>query len=877
MSGNRWPLVGRGEELSRLAAAVVGRRGAVITGPQGVGKTTLALTGMKLAEERGMSVAWAAATHASRGLPFGALASFLPPDPVGDRLGRADQGELLRRYALAVAGRAGGRPLVVFVDDAHLLDGRSATLVHQLALTRAATVVVTVRSDEVAPDPVVALWKDGPAERIEVDVLEAAAIEELLVTVLGGPVDAASMRQITERCQGNPLFLRELVSGAVETGALAEEGGIWRLAGGLRPTGRLVELVALRLGDLSGAERAALELLALGEPLGQAELARLADAAAVEELERRGLITSRVDGRRIHVWLAHPVYGDVVRAGISALRERAITRSLADVIEAAGARRREDTLRLASLHLMGGGGSAGLLAAGAIAAWARHDHSLAEQLARSAIAEGAGFEARFVAAEAAHAQGRPGQAEHELAALAADAASDAERARVALLRFDNAYFRQGRADFRLIDDAADAIADPFWRGELLGRRVFVVGLSSGPRAAVEAGSAFLRRPGSGPLTAAHVAVSYSLVRLGRLDDAIQLLTPPPGGEEIPEPDEPWDHWGLFAARVLALVYAGRLGEAEEILTRAYGRVVDQPSAEARAYVAGLFAVLHIEQGRVHSAFCRAGESYMLFQQLGRAHAARWSYCAAAQALALAGQAGKAAETLAALDALGLPTSLLYEADLLQARAWTTAAAGDLPAARDQLEAAADLGEQIGDLIGATSALHGLARLGRARDVAGRLAALATQVDGDLVAARAAYASAVATRDSEALCKVCAVFQDLGAVLYAASASAEADVVLRRAGQGRGAAAAEQKSARLLACCEGAITPPVRVITARVRLTPGELDTALQAAAGRASKQIADDRQLSVRTVESHLQRAYEKLGVSGRHELADALRDLPRA
>jgi hypothetical protein len=84
---------------------------------------------------------------------------------------------------------------VVFVDDAHLLDNGSAILLHQLALTRAATVLATVRSGEPAPDPVVALWKDGPAERIEIGILDDAAIEELLVSVLRGPVDAASVRQ----------------------------------------------------------------------------------------------------------------------------------------------------------------------------------------------------------------------------------------------------------------------------------------------------------------------------------------------------------------------------------------------------------------------------------------------------------------------------------------------------------------------------------------------------------------------------------------------------------------------------------------------------------------------------------------------------------
>jgi DNA-binding CsgD family transcriptional regulator len=372
-------------------------------------------------------------------------------------------------------------------------------------------------------------------------------------------------------------------------------------------------------------------------------------------------------------------------------------------------------------------------------------------------------------------------------------------------------------------------------------------------------------------------VINNLSRLGRLDEVIRLLSRAPASGAIPAAGESWVRWALFDIRATALIWAGRLPEAEELFTRAQGVVIDQPAAEASAWVSGWLAVLHLEQGRPASAFRLASESCALFQQLGRAFPAQWPFITAAQALALAGQADRAAETLAALDALGLPTVLINETEVLQARAWAAAAAGDLPAARRQLETAADFGEEIGDLIGAAGALHGLARLGHARQVSARLADLATQVDGDLVAARAAYASALAARDSEALGKVAGSFEGLGTILYAAEASAEAAVLLRHAGEPRRAAAAEQKAARLLAHCEGAATPPVRLITARVRLTQGELDTAMQAAAGRSNKQIAADMQLSVRTVESHLQRAYDKLGISGRHELATALRDQPTA
>jgi hypothetical protein len=121
------------------------------------------------------------------------------------------------------------------------------------------------------------------------------------------------------------MFLRELVNGALETGVLAEAGGLWRLEGALSPTVRLAELVALRLGDLSQSERSVLELLALGEPLGPAELTRLADPAAVDALEEKGLITSGTDGSRIEIRLAHPSTGTWCTP--SAHSERAVSRT----------------------------------------------------------------------------------------------------------------------------------------------------------------------------------------------------------------------------------------------------------------------------------------------------------------------------------------------------------------------------------------------------------------------------------------------------------------------------------------------------------------------------------------------------------------------
>ncbi|MGH9281809.1 MAG: AAA family ATPase [Acidimicrobiales bacterium] len=365
--GGEWPFVGRGGELRELRTLVThdDGRGVVVAGPAGVGKTRLALECLHLAEHAALATARVTGSRAASGIPFGALAPLLPAVHHGDPGAVDDRADLLRRSAAALVDRAGGRRLVLLVDDAHLLDDASATLVHQLAATGSAVVLATVRSGEPAPDPVVGLWKDGLAERLELGGLDSEAVEELLASVLGGPMDRAAVAHLAVHCEGNVLFLRELVVGAVHDGVLRDDGGIWRLVGPLSPSDRLVELVEARLAGLGPEERGLLEVVSFGEPLGPAELSAIGDPDLAESLERKSLLLSRTDSRRLEIRLAHPLYGDVLRARIPALRCRSIARALAEAVEATGARRREDTLRVATWRLDGGGARPDLMLAAA--------------------------------------------------------------------------------------------------------------------------------------------------------------------------------------------------------------------------------------------------------------------------------------------------------------------------------------------------------------------------------------------------------------------------------------------------------------------------------------------------------------------------------
>jgi DNA-binding CsgD family transcriptional regulator len=866
-------LIGRREELAAVEQALTsaGSRAVVLAGAPGVGKTRLAMEALGLLEARGLVVRRAAATQAASSIPFGAVAHLLP------RLGETapDRADLLRRSVDGLVAAAGDRGLVVGIDDAHLLDDSSAALVHQLATATPVTVLVTVRSGMSSPDPIVALWKDTVADRFEVQALSHAEVAQLVGEVLGGQVDGRTVQTLWRLTQGNPLYLRELILGGLDSGSLARAGGVWRWDGAMVTSPRLVELIEARLGRLDPGVLELLEVLALGEPIGVLLVERLADPQVLAVADRKGLLMIDEAGRRVQVRLAHPLYTEVIRAQVSALRARAVYRQLAEAVEAAGARRRDDTLRVATWRLEAGqsGSSApGKLASAARLAMAVFDFRLAERLARAAAAAGGEVEAERVVGLALLGQGRPEDAELVLASLTPSAGTDQQRLQVAITRAFNLYWildLPARAK-AVLQHVEPVLTDPGSRAELAAVLSSLLLYGGGINQALRALEPVLANPDAAPRSTlqALVVATPALFHAGRSEQAIEAAHRAFELEDrIGEEIVPWSHLQVAWNLDNAYLAAGRTEDAETLAKTCYQQALGQSSWRIeQALWAGWLGQIARARGQVRTAMRWLREAATLTDNDARLPFMPQVLGELAHAAALAGDLDVAQAALEAAKRYTADAARLFHLWVALARPWEAVARGERSTA---VALAMELAEQArsrGQVTFQLQALHDVARLGEPSRVSRWLHEAAAGVEGQLAPLYVAHADALSSHDAVALDRVASGFVGLGLNLFAAEAGAEAAGHHQAAGRRTAAIAATIRADALAAQCEGARTPALDARQAH-DLTPRELEIATMAARGLSSKEIAGRLVVSVRTVDNTLRQVYAKLAVNKRADL----------
>ena len=827
---------------------------------------------MSALDQDRLAVWSATANAATAGLPLGGLSQVLPPDqPVG-----GSPAGLLRWAVDALHRQAAGRPIVVAVDDAHLLDPLSAALIYYVARSENATVLGTIRTGEPVQDPISALWKDDLVERVELGPLLPKETADLLHQVLGGPIDSASVDRLQRLSQGNALLLRELVIAAHASGEINESFGMWRWTGRLELAPTLTEVVDARIGNLTPQERTVLELVAFGEPIGLPLLVAATDLPTVEVAEERNLIRVLVEDRRTTVRLAHPLYGEVVRRRCPITRVRRLLADLATLVEQTGARRRDDLLRVAVWRLDSDTArDPDQLLNACRLAFASYDMALAMRLGRAAVNAGGGFNAAETLATIMMFAERPADALTLLDETEDQIADEHQRSRWLSIRGIVSHWGLGD-DLAVeeLDRQTAKLTDP-------SARALALAVEATMRLHRGEGSVALNRARSvldnqastpAPRALARSVMAHLQAMRGTPVQTVKAMAAVDADAPAWRAEAPYVQLGVEIARGTAMILAGDLDTVDAIVEAEFAGMAD--AGEFRIG-SGQMQIVRAQAARLRG---RLGEAARASSQaaatlshgkifLALAHAER------AHAAALVGDQVLAQAAFAEADRVNYKSmDVLYPA-IEQARAWVAVCTGDLDGAADVLRQLVHRTRHDNYQAHEMFALYDLARLGHATEVVDRLDELSHVVEGRLAPAMAWHVKTLAGEDGAGLLSAAEELADLDLNLYAAEAAAGA-VTLLRAIRSPQTPRALQRLADFRAKCEGPPQTPALVVP-QPTLTGRERQIAKLAAAGVPSKEIADQLYLSSRTVDNHLMRVYAKLGVNGRAELAAALRGLP--
>ncbi len=720
-----WATAPRRQLVDEIAELLAERDtgGIALLGVDGVGKTTLAA---QIAERLGQrSPVRVIGTATQSQIPFGAFDSLVNITEVGKPavLIQAALDSLLTQNSLLTQAD----DALIIIDDAHLLDPLSATLVYQLAQhlksaqPRRGRILVTARSTPPIPTAVAALWEDGLLRRVDVPPLNGAETAEVIAATDSG----ADAVEFYRRSAGNPLHLRLMVM----TGD---------------PERSLPELIDRYLAGLPVAAREVLGYLSVREPLARADLVALSTVEAVDNVDTVDTVdTAEATGavQRIgsEVYCGHPLFADHIAAGAAAPHLRRLRSEVAARLATHPHRHLGDRLGRSVLSMASDTPEpVDDVVVAAQEALRLGDLGLSEQLAATALEREERFDGRLALSYALAWQGRGREADHVLAGVDPDTLSEDQVLAWALPRAANQFWmlseperataflatirrRVNGASARLTLDALSA--------------TFAMNAGNLTRA-LDIATEVLATPDAPDMAVAWAASAAALssARMGRFADVGRFVDRALGTE----------YPGLLRftvglAETTTLLMAGRTQAAYD--TAAGFTDVAELAQPGRSIGELLLAEVLIARGEPADAAVLLAPASAMLERTGYS----WgplSLTYLATALAQQGEISESAKALSRAESRHGTKSALFAPELAVARAWRLATVGDhygaIAAARD----AARMAERTGQYAIAVRAWHDAARLGDAR-AADALTKIAASADCEFTRMALEHARAVA--------------------------------------------------------------------------------------------------------------------------------------
>lgn len=847
----------RPELRERLVARLTERpaRSQFLRGGMGIGKTTLAAEVNEQLRRRGRRVVPIVAVEELAGVPLAALAPVLNARVV------ASSGSEIGDRVHALVGLLGSAPTeyVLIVDDAPMLDSVSASVVYQLIRVFGVPALLTARDEHEIVGPIARLLHEDLLTVTDVAPLAAAEVTELVERRLERAVRPESASALLTACQGNPLFLRELVLSAERSGRV-REGRFGLEVDIVGLPSHVLGTVTDRLERLDSDELQMARMLALSQPWSH-ELAEGYNADVLRRLRAGGMLSGVADGS---VRLGHPLYAEALIAALSVADRARLLAEAATVLRGTGVDVDRFTAACLLLETDTSGGSEAREREWASGfAIAAGDPASAVRLARAAEKSAAGFRVALLLAVAYSALGEIEEANATFA-RAADFAEDGEQVALVALRWGQHIAYRLRDPVAAVSRATEMVAgrEPQLRAAL-DAEVVKWRLMSG-------------EPISGTLTVGDreaedilgrlaTGVTEAMLATMRGDSftaraAIERTRPL---VELVRVDQPHAGDLLDLSELLTEIADCRIDRAREIAQRQ--RTEGNPDgAGVWSYILSL---IELHAGRPDLAEPLAA---LAVRQL------EWRDFTGLFDVALA-LAATLDEMTRALVSEAEPAQSTSPGDVkvvlqsAEATAWRLTRTARADEAGSILRDAVGMGvSQHHHLLAALTASVAV-RVGRADDVRSALTDATALTSAPFVHLVAEAATASAVDDHRAAVALVPRLREAGL-------SALARRLMENAVKGATADGDVHRRARMYLADLAGVTcaePSGRsgIELDGTTLSAREWEVARAAASRERSKEIAARLGLSVKTVENHLSSVYRKLGVSGRDELTIVLRE----